>query len=193
MPPIGEISAVTGVPEPIQKIALTRKGADLGAIQPLDETILAYQQGLADEFFELKIVPRKLNIAGCLPVRDRPLRRATMTLVADLPKQAAAPGGPRLREAGRWLSTRLGGALPLLLPATIIIVWQAASSPGLIGNRLMPAPTDVRAGLGTRRVRANSPSISRSARSGPYRGCWSVVDRLPCWGWRTVFPACRIG
>ena len=60
---IGEISAVTGVPEPIQKIALTRKGADLGAIQPLDETILAYQQGLADEFFDLKIVPRKLNIA----------------------------------------------------------------------------------------------------------------------------------
>ena len=66
-----------------------------------------------------------------------------MTLVADFPKQAAAPGGPGLREAGRWLSTRLGGALPLLLPATIIIVWQAASSLGLIGNRLMPAPTDV--------------------------------------------------
>lgn len=60
---VGEISAVTGVPEPIQKIALTRKGADLGAIQPLDETILTYQQALADEFFGLGIIPKKLSIA----------------------------------------------------------------------------------------------------------------------------------
>jgi len=60
---VGEISAVTGVPEPIQKIALTRKGADLGAIQPLDDSILTYQQALADEFFGLGILPRKLSIA----------------------------------------------------------------------------------------------------------------------------------
>lgn len=59
---VGEISKVTGVPEPIQKIALTHKGADLGAIQPLDATILAYQQALADEFFGLKIIPKQLNI-----------------------------------------------------------------------------------------------------------------------------------
>ena len=66
-----------------------------------------------------------------------------MTLVADLPKQAALPGGPNFRQAGRWISARLGGLLPLILPVTIIVVWQAASSLGLIGNRLMPAPTDV--------------------------------------------------
>lgn len=66
-----------------------------------------------------------------------------MTLVADLPKQAALPGGPNLRQAGRWISSRLGGALPLLLPTAIVVAWQVASSLGLIGNRLMPAPLDV--------------------------------------------------
>jgi sulfonate transport system substrate-binding protein len=59
---VGEISRITGVPEPIQKIALTRKGADLGAIQPLTADILTYQQALADEFFDLKILPKKLSI-----------------------------------------------------------------------------------------------------------------------------------
>jgi sulfonate transport system substrate-binding protein len=56
------ISAVTGVPEPITKIVLTRKGADLGAISLLDDTTLAYQQGLADRFFKLGIVPKQLDI-----------------------------------------------------------------------------------------------------------------------------------
>jgi sulfonate transport system permease protein len=60
-----------------------------------------------------------------------------MTLVADLPKPAdvAAPGRPFL--------PRLDGLLPLLLPVSIVLAWQAASSLGLIGNRLMPAPLDV--------------------------------------------------
>ncbi len=66
-----------------------------------------------------------------------------MTLVADLPKPAALPGGPNLRKAARWMASRLGGVLPLLLPVAIVVAWQAASSLGLIGNRLMPAPTDV--------------------------------------------------
>lgn len=56
------ISAVTGVPVPIQKIVLTRKGADLGSIIPLDDKVLAYQQGVADAFFKLKIVPKQLDI-----------------------------------------------------------------------------------------------------------------------------------
>jgi sulfonate transport system permease protein len=66
-----------------------------------------------------------------------------MTLVADLPTQAAPRGGPSLRQAANWIAARLGGALPLLLPVTIIVAWQTASSLGLIGNRLMPAPVDV--------------------------------------------------
>lgn len=60
---VGLISQATGVPEPIQKIVLTRKGADLGNILALDDTILAYQQALADEFFGLGIIPKKLSIA----------------------------------------------------------------------------------------------------------------------------------
>jgi sulfonate transport system substrate-binding protein len=61
---VGEISKITGVPPDIQKIALTRKGADLGAIAVLTPDNLAYQQALADEFFDLKIIPKKLDIAS---------------------------------------------------------------------------------------------------------------------------------
>ena len=57
------VSAVTGVPVEITRITLGRKGADLGAIQPLNEEIVAYQQSLADEFFGLKIIPRELTIS----------------------------------------------------------------------------------------------------------------------------------
>ena len=56
------ISAVNGVPVPIVKIVLTRKGADLGEIIPLNDAVLAYQQTLADDFFKLKIVPKQLSI-----------------------------------------------------------------------------------------------------------------------------------
>ena len=56
------VSAITGVPEPIQRIVLTRKNADLGQILPINDEIIAYQQSLADEFFGLKIVPRQLKI-----------------------------------------------------------------------------------------------------------------------------------
>lgn len=60
------ISASTGVPPEITRITLGRKGADLGAILPLDDTIIAYQQELADEFFALKIIPRELNVADAV-------------------------------------------------------------------------------------------------------------------------------
>jgi sulfonate transport system substrate-binding protein len=61
---VDEISQSTGIPVDIQKIALTRKGADLGSIHPLNEEHLAYQQALADEFYELGIVPKKLDIGS---------------------------------------------------------------------------------------------------------------------------------
>jgi sulfonate transport system substrate-binding protein len=57
------ISASTGVPPEITRITLGRKGADLGAILPLNSEIIAYQQALADEFYSLKIIPRELNVA----------------------------------------------------------------------------------------------------------------------------------
>lgn len=56
------ISATTGVPVEITRITLGRKGANLGAIQPLNDEIIAYQQALADEFYGLKIIPRALSI-----------------------------------------------------------------------------------------------------------------------------------
>ena len=59
---IKAISEITGVPEPIQRIVLTRKDADLGRILPITDEVIAYQQGLADEFFKLGIIPKKLNI-----------------------------------------------------------------------------------------------------------------------------------
>ena len=34
-------------------------------------------------------------------------------------------------------------AAPWLLPATILLGWQAAVSTGLVSNRFMPAPLDV--------------------------------------------------
>ena len=57
------ISAITGVPEAIQRIVLGRKDADLGRILPVTDEVIAYQQSLADEFFGLGIIPRKLNIS----------------------------------------------------------------------------------------------------------------------------------
>lgn len=57
------ISASTGVPPDITRITLGRKGANLGAILPLDDAIIAQQQALADEFFGLKIIPRQLAIS----------------------------------------------------------------------------------------------------------------------------------
>ena len=60
------ISASTGVPTEITRITLGRKGADLGAILPLDDDIIAYQQALADEFYGLKIIPRELTVADAV-------------------------------------------------------------------------------------------------------------------------------
>lgn len=57
------ISASTGVPAEITRITLGRQGANLGAILPLDDAIIAQQQALADEFFGLKIIPRELKIS----------------------------------------------------------------------------------------------------------------------------------
>ena len=66
-----------------------------------------------------------------------------MTLVADLPKQAVLPRGPIPGAGLTGAGGRLQGLLPLALPLAIVVLWQGASSLGLIGSRLMPAPLDV--------------------------------------------------
>lgn len=58
------IAAITGVPESVTKVVLSRRGADLGAVSTLPDAAIRYQQALADEFYDLKIIPRKLDIAS---------------------------------------------------------------------------------------------------------------------------------
>jgi sulfonate transport system substrate-binding protein len=61
---VATLSKITGVPEDIQRTVLTRKGANLGSVSTLSQEAISYQQGLADEFFDLKILPKKLDISG---------------------------------------------------------------------------------------------------------------------------------
>src|SRR5690606_27163117 len=60
---IPQISATTGIPEDIQRIAHTREGADPSRTFPISDETIAYQQSLADESFALGIIPRQLTIA----------------------------------------------------------------------------------------------------------------------------------
>lgn len=59
---IKSVAQITGVPQDVQGVVLRRKGADFGNIFPLSDEVIASQQALADEFFDLKIIPRKLSI-----------------------------------------------------------------------------------------------------------------------------------
>ena len=56
------LAAITGVPEDITRKTLTRSGFSLGDVGTISDDAIAYQQALADEFFELKIIPKKLTI-----------------------------------------------------------------------------------------------------------------------------------
>ncbi|CAN7549518.1 aliphatic sulfonate ABC transporter substrate-binding protein [Phyllobacterium sp. LjRoot231] len=60
---IRTLAKITGVPEDIERIVLTREGADLSKVAAVTPEAVAYQQALADEFFDLKIVPKKLNVS----------------------------------------------------------------------------------------------------------------------------------
>lgn len=56
------LSAITGVPDSITLKTLTRSGFSLGDVATISDEAIAYQQALADEFYELKIIPKKLTI-----------------------------------------------------------------------------------------------------------------------------------
>ncbi|WP_137137055.1 aliphatic sulfonate ABC transporter substrate-binding protein [Rhizobium sp. FKY42] len=56
------LSAITGVPEDITRKTLQRTGFSLGDVGTISDQAIAYQQALADEFFDLKIIPKKLTI-----------------------------------------------------------------------------------------------------------------------------------
>jgi sulfonate transport system substrate-binding protein len=57
------LAKITGVPEDIERTILTRKGADLSDVTGVSPQAIAYQQALADEFFNLKILPKQLNVS----------------------------------------------------------------------------------------------------------------------------------
>lgn len=54
----------TGLSEEIMNRSLTRKGANLGGVSFVRPEHVAYEQGVADVFFDLGIIPRKLDIAS---------------------------------------------------------------------------------------------------------------------------------
>jgi len=64
-----------------------------------------------------------------------------MTLATDIGK-VVFPAG-RVASAPVARRVKLDALLPYLVPVGLILAWQAASSLGLIGNRLMPAPSSV--------------------------------------------------
>lgn len=57
---IKELSEITGVPAEITRVTLQRPGADLGSVTTVSDAAASYQQALADEFYNLGIVPKKL-------------------------------------------------------------------------------------------------------------------------------------
>ena len=59
---VAALSEITGVPAEVTRVTLTRPVADLGGVSTITDAAIAYQQGLADEFYNLGIVPRKLTV-----------------------------------------------------------------------------------------------------------------------------------
>jgi sulfonate transport system substrate-binding protein len=59
---VAALSEITGVPANITRLTLTRPDFNLGAVSTITDAAIAYQQGLADEFYGLGIVPKKLAI-----------------------------------------------------------------------------------------------------------------------------------
>lgn len=59
---VAALSEITGVPADITRVTLTRPDFNLGRVSTITDAAIAYQQGLADEFYGLGIVPKKLAI-----------------------------------------------------------------------------------------------------------------------------------
>jgi sulfonate transport system substrate-binding protein len=54
-----ELAALWGLPKPVADVTVARTAY---GITPITKTILAEQQKIADTFFELKLIPRKINV-----------------------------------------------------------------------------------------------------------------------------------
>lgn len=60
---VAALTEITGVPADVTRVTLTRSDFNLGRVSTITDAAVAYQQGLADEFYDLGIVPKKLAIA----------------------------------------------------------------------------------------------------------------------------------
>ena len=58
-----ELSPLVGIPEPVLVKALERQSY---GVKSLDDTVVAQQQAIADTFFELQLIPKKVTIADAV-------------------------------------------------------------------------------------------------------------------------------
>ncbi|WP_106753568.1 aliphatic sulfonate ABC transporter substrate-binding protein [Pannonibacter carbonis] len=63
---IAAFAEATGLPKDILTVVATRPGQDYGALSYVEDEHIAYEQGLADEFHALGIIPRKLDIRAAV-------------------------------------------------------------------------------------------------------------------------------
>jgi sulfonate transport system substrate-binding protein len=61
-----ELAQVLGLPQPVTELFLSRVG--YGTV-PITPDILAEQQAIADTFLDLRLIPKKLQLAGLTPFR----------------------------------------------------------------------------------------------------------------------------
>jgi sulfonate transport system substrate-binding protein len=60
---VASLSSITGIPQPATRLMLTRSQADLGKVSLVPDAALAYQQSLADDFYAIGVLPKKLTIS----------------------------------------------------------------------------------------------------------------------------------
>lgn len=60
------ISAATGLSPEVVKAAAERPDLDYSAVKAITPEAIAYEQGLADTFFDIGIIPRKVDIAAAV-------------------------------------------------------------------------------------------------------------------------------
>jgi sulfonate transport system substrate-binding protein len=59
-----ELSALWGIPKPVVDVSVGRSAYGTG---PITQAILAEQQKIADTFFELKLIPKKISVLEAAP------------------------------------------------------------------------------------------------------------------------------
>jgi len=58
-----QLSPSVGLPVPVLELALTRQSY---GIRPINDAVIAEQQRIADTFFELRLLPKRINISDAI-------------------------------------------------------------------------------------------------------------------------------